>query len=197
MSVVILAGGKGRRFGSKKQFFTIDGESLVERCVRRFSPLFSDVVVATNNASELIPLKEKYRVKIVEDEMKNLGAIVGIYTGLKNIVEEKAFVCGVDMPFINFNLVKYLMSKDGKIVVPFVRGFPEALHSVYSKDIIPQIQELLNERIYKISELFNFVETVYIDEREVRQVDKNLTSFFNLNTKKDLEILEGVVGKNI
>jgi len=197
VSVVILAGGKGRRFGSKKQFFTIDGESLVERCVRRFSPLFSDVVVATNNASELIPLKEKYRVKIVEDEMKNLGAIVGIYTGLKNIVEEKAFVCGVDMPFINFNLVKYLMSKDGKIVVPFVRGFPEALHSVYSKDIIPQIQELLNERIYKISELFNFVETVYIDEREVRQVDKNLTSFFNLNTKKDLEILEGVVGKNI
>ena len=197
MSVVILAGGKGRRFGSKKQFFTIDGESLVERCVRRFSPLFSDVVVATNNASELIPLKEKYRVKIVEDEMKNLGAIVGIYTGLKNIVEEKAFVCGVDMPFINFNLVKYLMSKDGKIVVPFVRGFPEALHSVYSKNIIPQIQELLNERIYKISELFNFVETVYIDEREVRQVDKNLTSFFNLNTKKDLEILEGVIGKNI
>jgi len=197
VSVVILAGGKGRRFGSKKQFFTIDGESLVERCVRRFSPLFSDVVVATNNASELIPLKEKYRVKIVEDEMKNLGAIVGIYTGLKNIVEEKAFVCGVDMPFINFNLVKYLMSKDGKIVVPFVRGFPEALHSVYSKDIIPQIQELLNEGIYKISELFNFVETVYIDEREVRQVDKNLTSFFNLNTKKDLEILEGVIGKNI
>jgi len=197
VSVVILAGGKGRRFGSKKQFFTIDGESLVERCVRRFSPLFSDVVVATDNASELIPLKEKYRVKIVEDEMKNLGAIVGIYTGLKNIVEEKAFVCGVDMPFINFNLVKYLMSKDGKIVVPFVRGFPEALHSVYSKDIIPQIQELLNERIYKISELFNFVETVYIDEREVRQVDKNLTSFFNLNTKKDLEILEGVIGKNI
>ena len=197
MSVVILAGGKGRRFGSKKQFFTIDGESLVERCVRRFSPLFSDVVVATDNASELIPLKEKYRVKIVEDEMKNLGAIVGIYTGLKNIVEEEAFVCGVDMPFINFNLVKYLMSKDGKIVVPFVRGFPEALHSVYSKDIIPQIQELLNEGIYKISELFNFVETVYIDEREVRQVDKNLTSFFNLNTKKDLEILEGVIGKNI
>lgn len=197
MSVVILAGGKGRRFGSKKQFFTIDGESLVERCVRRFSPLFSDVVVATNNASELIPLKEKYRVKIVEDEMKNLGAIVGIYTGLKNIVEEKAFICAVDMPFINFNLVKYLMSKDGKIVVPFVRGFPEALHSVYSKDIIPQIQELLNEGIYKISELFNFVETVYIDEREVRQVDKNLTSFFNLNTKKDLEILEGVIGKNI
>jgi molybdopterin-guanine dinucleotide biosynthesis protein A len=197
VSVVILAGGKGRRFGSKKQFFTIDGESLVERCVRRFSPLFSDVVVATNNASELIPLKEKYRVKIVEDEMKNLGAIVGIYTGLKNIVEEKAFVCGADMPFINFNLVKYLMSKDGKIVVPFVRGFPEALHSVYSKNIIPQIQELLNERIYKISELFNFVETVYIDEREVRQVDKNLTSFFNLNTKKDLEILEGVIGKNI
>jgi len=197
VSVVILAGGKGRRFGSKKQFFTIDGESLVERCVRRFSPLFSDVVVATDNASELIPLKEKYRVKIVEDEMKNLGAIVGIYTGLKNIVEEKAFVCGVDMPFINFNLVKYLMSKDGKIVVPFVRGFPEALHSVYSKDIIPQIQELLNEGIYKISELFNFVETVYIDEREVRQVDKNLTSFFNLNTKKDLEILEGVIGKNI
>lgn len=197
MSVVILAGGKGRRFGSKKQFFTIDGESLVERCVRRFSPLFSDVVVATNNASELIPLKEKYRVKIVEDEMKNLGAIVGIYTGLKNIVEEKAFVCGADMPFINFNLVKYLMSKDGKIVVPFVRGFPEALHSVYSRNIIPQIQELLNERIYKISELFNFVETVYIDEREVRQVDKNLTSFFNLNTKKDLEILEGVIGKNI
>lgn len=197
MSVVILAGGKGRRFGSKKQFFTIDGESLVERCVRRFSPLFSDVVVATNNASELIPLKEKYRVKIVEDEMKNLGAIVGIYTGLKNIVEEKAFVCGVDMPFINFNLVKYLMSKDGKIVVPFVRGFPEALHSVYSKDIIPQIHELLNEGIYKISELFNFVETVYIDECEVRQVDKNLTSFFNLNTKKDLEILEGVIGKNI
>jgi molybdopterin-guanine dinucleotide biosynthesis protein A len=195
--VVILAGGKGRRFGSKKQFFTIDGESLVERCVRRFSPLFSDVVVATNNASELIPLKEKYRVKIVEDEMKNLGAIVGIYTGLKNIVEEKAFVCGVDMPFINFNLVKYLMSKDGKIVVPFVRGFPEALHSVYSKNIIPQIQELLNEGIYKISELFNFVETLYIDEREVRQVDKNLTSFFNLNTKKDLEILEGVIGKNI
>jgi len=197
VSVVILAGGKGRRFGSKKQFFTIDGESLVERCVRRFSPLFSDVVVATNNASELIPLKEKYRVKIVEDEMKNLGAIVGIYTGLKNIVEEKAFICAVDMPFINFNLVKYLMSKDGKIVVPFVRGFPEALHSVYSKDIIPQIQELLNEGIYKISELFNFVETVYIDEREVRQVDKNLTSFFNLNTKKDLEILEGVIGKNI
>lgn len=197
MSVIVLAGGKSRRFGSKKQFFTINGESLVERVVRRLSPLSCDIVVVTSNAFEFSNLEEKYRIKILEDEYKEIGAIVGIYTGLKNIEDERAFVCGADMPFIDLKLIEYLMCKEGKIIVPEVRGFPEALHSVYSKNIIPQIRELLDGGIYKISELFNFVETVYVGEDEIRKIDSNLTSFFNLNTKKDLEILEEVIGKNI
>jgi molybdopterin-guanine dinucleotide biosynthesis protein A len=197
VSLIILAGGKGKRFGSKKQFFTIKGESLVERCIKRLSPLFGDVVVVTNDITELFTLRNKYKIKVVEDEVKDLGAIVGIFTGLKYIKEERAFVCGADMPFINLDLVSYLMSKKGKIIVPKVRGFPEALHSVYSKDTVPQILDLISAGIYKISELFNFIDTVYVDENEIRNIDKNLKSFFNLNTRKDLEFLEEVLGKNI
>jgi molybdopterin-guanine dinucleotide biosynthesis protein A len=197
VSLIILAGGKGKRFGSKKQFFTIKGESLVERCIKRLSPLFGDVVVVTNDITELFTLRNKYKIKVVEDEVKDLGAIVGIFTGLKYIKEERAFVCGADMPFINLDLVSYLMSKKGKIIVPQVRGFPEALHSVYSKDTVPQILDLISAGIYKISELFNFIDTVYVDENEIRNIDKNLKSFFNLNTRKDLEFLEEVLGKNI
>jgi len=67
----------------------------------------------------------------VDTEEKN--SLIGLYSGLKQSDTPYIFVTGCDMPFINIELIKYMVNllQDEDIIVPFVDGYYEPLYALY------------------------------------------------------------------
>ena len=93
------------------------------------------------------------------------------------------------MPFLNLELLKVLLgSTEGfDAVVPVVGGRPEPTHAAYSKACLPHIERRLIDDDLKIARFFDDVSVNLVPEDDVRRLDPELLSFFNVNTQEDLD----------
>jgi molybdopterin-guanine dinucleotide biosynthesis protein A len=98
------------------------------------------------------------------------------------------------MPFVNVTLLKYLigMSEGYDFVLPRVNGLLEPLHAIYSKNCIAPIESILKEGKKVIIELIKHVKVRYIETEEVDKIDPGHLSFFNINTKEELELAKKI-----
>lgn len=128
---------------------------------------------------------------------KESSPILGIYTGLVNSKNFYSFVAGFDMPFISYNLLSNVINitenrKSGPegrmdiVSIKTAKGF-EALCSIYSKNCINIIRKNLEEKNYKISDIFPGLNTRIITQEELESLDIDELNFFNINTSKDYE----------
>lgn len=187
---VILAGGKSTRYGRNKALEMLGEKTLIERVVETMSSIFQEVILMTNTPSDYAPLG----LRMYEDLVKGLGPIGGIYTALKVINTDSAFVVGCDMPFLNKNLIIHMVSiQPGfDVVVPRMGWKIEALHAIYRKSCLKHIKRNISQKIYQLIRLFQFVVVRYVEEEEIRQFDPELKSFLNINRPQDLRRLESV-----
>jgi molybdopterin-guanine dinucleotide biosynthesis protein A len=77
-------------------------------------------------------------------------------------------------------------------VLPRVNGLFEPLHAIYSKNCITPIESILNEGKKVIVELFKYVKVKYVEADEVDKFDPQHLSFFNINTKEELELAKKI-----
>ena len=93
------------------------------------------------------------------------------------------------MPFLSPHLYRALLSNRDTYdaVVPIVDGRPEPVHAAYSRACLEPIREKLAADDLKIAGFFQDVSVRYFSEDEVRTIDPNLLSFFNINTQQDLD----------
>ncbi len=80
-SVVVLAGGQSTRLGRDKSLPGRDGQPLVARTVTTLAALSDDLVVVTNDPERFEALA--LPVRFVPDEQRGVGALMGLYSGLK------------------------------------------------------------------------------------------------------------------
>jgi molybdopterin-guanine dinucleotide biosynthesis protein A len=181
---LILVGGKSSRYGSNKAMVEVDGVRLIDRAVRVMQTLFQEVILLTNTPHEYAYLG----LPMVEDLVKGLGPLGGVYTGLVTIPCDAGFFVACDMPFLNRDLIVHLVrSREGvDAVVPRVGWMIEPLHAVYTKKCVPGIRHLIDSRKYQIVNLFPSIRVRYVDEEEIRAYDPKLRSFFNINKPQDL-----------
>ncbi|RLB41767.1 MAG: molybdenum cofactor guanylyltransferase [Deltaproteobacteria bacterium] len=185
---IILAGGKSARYGRNKALENIGGKALIEHVVDTVRPLFQDIIVITNTPSEYSHLG----LEMHQDIIKGLGPIGGIYTALKVIKEDYGFVVACDMPFLNKALITYMVSlkKGFDVVVPRMGWKIEALHAIYNRGCIEQIEKNIQGKIYQVMRVFDSVNVRYVDEEEIKKFDPDLKSFLNINRPHDLRRLE-------
>ena len=181
---VILAGGKSLRFGRNKSFVEINGTRLIERVVHVLKLVFKHIIIITNSPQEYLSLG----LPTYEDIIKGLGPIGGIYTGLEAIKDEKGFFVACDMPFINEDLVRYIVgvSYSFDVVVPKIDWRIEPLHALYSKSCLPTIKDLIASNIYQIRKTFQTLHVRYVDETEIKSHDPQMRSFMNINRQNEL-----------
>jgi molybdopterin-guanine dinucleotide biosynthesis protein A len=181
---VILAGGKSTRYGSNKALAEVHGTKLIERVVRAIEPLFERLLLVTNTPHEYSYLE----LPMVEDIIKGLGPIGGIHTGLETISDEAGFFVACDMPYLNENLLRYMVTlkKDFDAVIPRVGRMVEPLHSLYTKQCLPILRESIDSQVHQIMRFFQKIRVRYVDEEEMRSIDPRLRSFFNINKPEDL-----------
>jgi len=194
MSLIILAGGNSTRLNTNKAFLElIDSKTIIENIVNCLKDVFSEIVIVANNA-------EDYKFlgfKVVPDLIKNKGPLGGIYTGLKTANEDKNFVLACDMPFVNVDLVRYMLKfKDFDAVVPRSNSYIEPLHAVYSKNILPVIEDQIKNDRLKINETIKKIKKIkYIEKEEIEKFDKARLCFFNINNKEDFEKARNLIRK--
>lgn len=187
-SLIILAGGKGRRLGQEKAWVKIEGQTLLERAISRLGSLVNQIIIVSAPGQKL-PLGTSGGLEIVEDIYPGKGPLVGIYSGLKACRGEGGFVTACDMPFVNPEFVRYLISLSPgyDVVIPAYGELLEPLYAFYSTGCIKTIASLLEEGNYKIDRLLQKVRVRYVGESEIARFDTEHKSFFNINTLEDLE----------
>ena len=185
---VVLAGGLSRRLGRDKVVELIAGEMMIVRCIRRLAPLVDEVVVVVNTAErgERLPLPPGVRVAV--DMYPDSGSLGGIFTGISAIGREWGVVVACDMPFVNADLVGYMLGlRAGQdLVAPMLEGRAEPTHALYSKACLPHMEPRLQAGDLKITRFYDDVRVRYVGDGEVDRFDPERLSFFNINTASDL-----------
>jgi len=185
MTGIILAGGKSRRMKKNKVLLQIDKKLVIESIVEKLKIVFDDVVIIGNFSLD-------YRfsgVRLVKDIVSEKGPLGGIYTGLSVSQSKYSFICGCDMPFLNINLIQYMVRKktDYNVLIPKYGDCFEPLHAMYSKSIIPVIKEKIEQGTYSIQSIFPKVKVKYITEKEMEKFGNWREFFFNINTPSHLK----------
>ena len=185
VSAIILAGGQSKRLGKDKSLLLMDGRPLVAHAVDKLSALSDDLMVVTNSPERYEPLA--LPVRFVPDDRPEVGALMGIYSGLKAARYPLALAVACDMPFLNRSLLEYMLPlTDGHdLVIPRLGGFLEPLHAIYSKACLPAMARLLDQGRRQIVGFFHEVRVRYVEEDEIERFDPRHLSFVNVNTPQD------------
>jgi molybdopterin-guanine dinucleotide biosynthesis protein A len=192
ITCAILAGGESRRMGQNKAFIRVDGIRLFDYVYRTCKELFPEIIIVTNQSR---PFKG-YQAHIVIDAIPGAGSLGGLYTALMEASNNHTFCVACDMPFLKPELISHLIKKRAHydIIMPRTKEGPEPLHALYSKQCIQTIKTLLDSGELKITKLLTSdVRVCYCEEEELKKIDPFLSSFTNLNTRKDLLEIQGIL----
>ncbi|MBI4790227.1 MAG: molybdenum cofactor guanylyltransferase [Chloroflexi bacterium] len=205
VSAVILAGGKSRRMGRDKSFIEFEGRPLIARVIERVSALSDDVIVVTNDA----PAYEPFGTRLVADVYPGKGSLGGVYSGLLAARHDRVFAVACDMPFLNLDLMRYMiaLASEFDVVIPrakdpsgkakrSTRPHPflakeidlHPTHAVYAKSCLASIQARLLADDLRIIGILESVSVRVVEEIEIDLFDPKHLSFFNMNTPHDLDV---------
>lgn len=184
---VLLAGGKSTRMGQDKRFLPIGGRALLERGLYTLHSLLQHVCIVIAQDSPFLTAN----VPVLRDVVSHCGSLGGLYTGLREASTPHIFVAACDMPFLNVNLIRYMigLKEQADIVVASWNNRIQPTHAVYSKRCMPILEDMIRRRKMKIQAAFQHpsLSVRFMTENEVRQIDPEGRSFLNINNPADLE----------
>lgn len=115
---LVLAGGRGRRFGGPKALAELGGVTLVERAVATLQPFCAVVVVAAHRE---VPLPEVGAI-IVEDPEAPRAAMIGLASGLAALDTADVLVLACDLVVDPSLIDRLLAAPDDDAIVADERG---------------------------------------------------------------------------
>ena len=189
VSGIVLAGGQSRRLGRDKAVEPFQGQPLIERVIQVVSQLTDETVVVVDDQARGDALPLPPGVGTAPDLYPGAGSLGGIFTGLSAGRMPWGLVVACDMPFVNLELMRYLLflRKGVDVVVPVVAGRAEPTHALYSKECLGPIEGFLKAGELRITGFYDQVNVRYVAEEEIAQYDPDFLSFFNANSPEDLE----------
>jgi molybdopterin-guanine dinucleotide biosynthesis protein A len=189
VSVIVLAGGRGRRMNADKARLSVPGGTLLERVVSQVGPYFEEVLVSVSPGQEIEAGSKRSTntkspgIRIVEDEIPDQGPMAGILAGLKAAAHGVCAVVACDIPDVNVPYLRKLVraAAEAEISVPVTpAGQFEPLFAVYTKAVVRRVEELLRAGERSLLPLFGRCRTVFLPLEDTNWLR-------NLNTRKDYE----------
>jgi molybdopterin-guanine dinucleotide biosynthesis protein A len=195
-SIIILCGGRSRRMGKDKGSLVLNGKPMLMHVLDTIKGIVDEIILVLRDQEQINKYKPILKdidmpIKIVTDETKDQGPLVGILTGLSYINSEYGQILPCDSPFISksFVLRMYEIAESKKFdaVVPiWDDGHIEPLHSIYKKDIVDIGKNLVKKERYNVKSLIDNLNVKYVD---VEELDESTMSFRNLNTIDDFKCM--------
>jgi molybdopterin-guanine dinucleotide biosynthesis protein A len=185
ISCIILAGGKNARMGREKAYLRIGERTIIEEQSDALSRIFDEIIIVANSQNYF----ENIDVKVVTDIIPDSGPLGGLYSGLAVSSNIHSFLLACDMPFINLQLIDYMIKQIGEndIVIPVSSKGIETLFAVYSLNCLETIRRQVEFKNLKLLDILTFFKVRYISQEEVEKFDPKEFSFFNVNSPKDYE----------
>lgn len=201
-TVIINAGGKSSRMGFNKAFVEIEDDFLIKIMINELKKSFEDIILVTNETDKFREYKEykeyvdgketnnQKSIIIIEDEIKSIGPIAGLYTGLRMSSSKHNFFIACDMPVINIKYISYmkqkLIERNYDAVVTNTEYGIEPYHGFYNKNIESKIRDYLKSGNKSLHSLLNHLNVLYIDRKDAEVFEENLNFFTNINDKYEL-----------
>ena len=184
--------------GKDKGSMIIQEKPMIKHILDTLNNQINEVIIVLNNEKRIEKYKEfidetnySYNITFSEDKIKNKGPLSGILTGLLQINNDYALILPCDSPFVSKKYIKNIynkLDKNYQAIVPYHNPknklkTSEPLHSIYNKNTIPIIEELLTENILHIKGLIKRVNTkfILIDNKKIE-----IKEFRNLNSPEDI-----------
>jgi molybdenum cofactor guanylyltransferase len=194
---IILTGGFSRRMGSDKALLSVPGREQVTflaHLTGLLTTVCCEVVLVVRDEDqatrykEYLTTQEARSVRIVNDKVPSVGPLMGLYSGLSTIQTSHALVTAVDMPFMQKDMLSFLLSYtlNESLLIPVVDNIPQVLLALYPRTILSILEICLQNGQRDLRSLLKIAPVHYIEETQLRKVDPLLRSFVNVNTPGDL-----------
>lgn len=192
---VVLAGGQSKRMGEDKAFLNYKGKTFLRHILEEIDKFVDDIVISINKPvnlyeNEIKNLKKP--VKFVKDIDKFAGPLNGIVSCAESIKSDKFFLLTCDTPLFNGKLIPFFQSllEDYDCVIPVIDGKYQFLNTIYSKKSLEVAKNLyLKEMKNSLYAWVKNLKVKYIEEKDIKNIDKNLGSYFSVNTPQQYKLL--------
>ena len=196
LTAIILAGGKSSRIGSDqdKAILKLNGKRLIDIVISKLKHIVGDNIIIVGPPEKYPSYKQ-----VVPDLFNQRGLLVGLYSGLKASASRYNLVVGCDMPFLKLELLQYMGDKidSNDIIIPrYAKSYVEPLCAIYSKACLEIMKRNIEAGILSIRRIFPYLKVKYIEEEEIKRVDPDFNSFFNINYKEDFIKAEELIKGN-
>jgi molybdopterin-guanine dinucleotide biosynthesis protein A len=185
VSLLVLAGGRASRLGGvRKPLVEVGGRPIVRRVLDELGPLAAEQLVLADRPLAIDG------ARVLVDAEAHAGVLPALEHGLSQASGEVCLIVAGDMPFVSGRAFAYLLEllDNLDVVVPRVQGILQPMHAVIRRE--PVLQAIRAALSSGESRLFRVLETLErreVPEAELRRVDPDLRSLFNVNTPEDLE----------
>ena len=207
-SCILLCGGMSKRMGKDKGSMKIDKKPMIIHVLESLNNQIDEAIIVLNDEKRISKYKKlitqknyTFKMYFVKDDIKDLGPMCGIMTGLKHIHSDYALVLPCDSPYIQSEFVYVMFDtlnsllEEGEYIsalVPYHRSpkdvdivkRAEPLHSIYSKEYIPLIEEYLSQGILRVRTIMRNHKCFYIPIDNHLITERN---FKNFNRPTDIE----------
>jgi len=171
--------------GFPKALLPFAGETLIARVLRRLEPLTVGRIVVAAPDQDLPALP----ALIVRDSEPHRGPVAGLAAGLAAAGAPRAFVTSCDAPFLNRELVRWMIDESASwdVVAPEWNGRLNPLHAVYATALAADYRRLLEADQLRPVDLYPRIRLRVVSPDEVRRFDPDGRSFTNLNSPEDYQ----------
>ncbi len=193
-SGVILAGGKSSRMKFNKAFAQISGKPVINIIIEKFEPVFEEIMIISNEPD----IYEHLGLPVYTDVYPHMGPVAGIHSALYHSDNESVFVTGCDVPFMNMELVKMMISRldDYDSVVPEIDGLLQPLTAVYSRKCLPVLTDCLESNRVKLIRIFDELNALMINRDEIEKYGVAEEIFLNVNDIDALNLAVHIAGRD-
>jgi molybdopterin-guanine dinucleotide biosynthesis protein A len=204
-TAIILAGGQGSRFGSNKALALLAGKPLVSHVTERLSHIADETLVVIGHGERRADYEAilPSSAKVINDCQEGKTPLIGIVTGLQAASSEYAFICACDTPFVNERVVELLFRRASGADAAIPRwngGHIEPLEAVYrTASTVVAVRETLTVSGQPLRVMIGkLAQVVYVSvEDEVSKLDPDMRTFFNVNSREDMEAAEQILSKTL
>lgn len=173
-----MAGGKSSRMGMDKGALLLANKCLVQYSIDALKPLCAQLLISTQNE-----WYAQFGYPIVNDIINDCGPMGGIYATLLAAETPYIAVLACDMPFVSTQILERLTSNidDYDCVVPRIVDKHEPLCAIYSKSLIPALEQRIQSANYALHDLIMESHHHFVDFTD------DAAPFMNINTMNDLD----------
>lgn len=190
LTVLVLAGGYSERFGCNKALYEVNGRPLISYVLEVARLLSENVIISVkpelSDIAGLFPYAE-----VVIDSLELKAPMVGLMSSLRVVRTEYVAVMTCDSPLVKPEVVRVLygLARGRSGAVPaWPDGRLEPLQAVYhSGELLEGVEGCFARGDLRVRcALESMRSLILVPIARLREVDPELESFVNLNSREDV-----------